>query len=213
MLINASQNNKPYYLLAVIALLSFFATGVKAQNTPGEISSTYSKLNLDKCRLLTRQELGMPELTQEEQGVAGSQWLCMGYNNSIIYVSEGDLRFFVSYGENAMQERAASQTLPAFNFIGETIEWRVQKVNGAWVPFATILRWHTESGDMAQDKGEVLIVTKLEPGNTCHVAYIDAKMPVLANQTFNANEIARQFADNEVADFNCQTDDILLYPS
>ncbi len=213
MLNHTLRYNKPFYLAALLALLPFFATGAQAQNSTGEISSAYSKLDLDECRLLTQAELGLPELTEEEMGIAGGQWLCVGYNNSIIYAAEGDLRMFVSYGANAMNERAAEQTLPAFNFVGDTIEWRVQKVNGAWVPFATILRWHTESGDMAQDKGEVLVVTKLEPGNTCHVAYIDAKMPILDNPKLNANEIARQFADNEVAGFDCQTDDILLYPS
>ena len=199
--------------LALILPFALFPGIVQAQTAPVEFSSAYTKLDLDKCHLLTQQDLGLPELTEEELGVAGGRWLCVGYNNFIVYVAEGDLRQFVSYGANAMNERAAEQTLPAFNYVGKTIEWRVKKINNEWVPFATILRWHTASGEMSEDKGEVLVVTKLEPGNTCHVASIDAKMPAITNPKFNANEIARDFADNEVAGFDCQTDDILFYPS
>ena len=200
------------------SLLCLIASGpaIAQQSTsdvPRDYSSTYTSLDLEKCHLITQAELGLPELTEEEMGTMGGQWLCRGYNNSIVYVAEGDLRMFVSYGQNALDERASHQTLPAFNFVGETLEWRLRTEQSSTsstpeqIPFATILRWHTESGDMAQNKGEILIVTKLEPGNTCHVAYIDAKLVP------NANQIARDFADTEVAGFNCKTDDIFYVPS
>jgi len=171
-----------------------------------EISSTYTQLDLDNCKLLTREELGLPALEEDEMGMDGGRWLCVGYNNSIVYVGEGDLRFFVSFGQNAMQETAASQTLAPFNYLGETLEWRVKNIDGKWVPFATILRWTTEIGDGSMPDGSTLIVTKLEPGNVCQVARIDAK-----NVT-DANQVARDIADTRVDDFNCLSDQIILLP-
>jgi hypothetical protein len=42
-------------------------------------------------------------------------------------------------------------------------------------------------------------VTKIVPGATCHIAYIDA----LANP--DANELARKTADAKAKDFDCET--------
>lgn len=215
---NLSNSNHNIIRLPLIALISILnVNSIIAQQAdaevPRDISSAYTSLNLEKCHLITQAELGLPELTEEEIGTMGGRWLCQGYNKSIVYVAEGDLRMFVSYGEDAINERASHQTLTPFNFIGDTLEWRVEKINGEWIPFATILRWHTESGDMAQDKGEVLIVTKLESGNTCHVAYVDTKLHVLSDRGKNHNEIARIFADEFALDFNCEIDEPHYYPS
>lgn len=182
-------------------------------DVPRTYSSTYTSLDFKKCHLITQAELGLPELTEEEMGTMGGQWLCPGYNKSSVYIAESDLRMFVSYGHDAFNERAWGQTLPPFNYVGHTLEWRLRteqslaSATPEQIPFATILRWHTQGGEMAQEKGEILIVTKLEPGNTCHVAYIDAKL------TPNANQIARDFADNEVTGFNCEKDEIFYVPS
>ena len=205
------KNSLP--LLAIILMSVFAPLTARAQTVSNEISSAYTKINLEDCHFITQAELGLPELTEEEMGVGSASWLCKGYNDSIVYVAEGDLRMFVSFGPDALQERAANQTMPAFNTISETLEWRVRKVNGAWVPFATILRWHTQVGDGSEPDGEILIVTKLEPGNTCHIAYIDTHMPALANQNFNPNEIARNFADEAAKNFDCETQDPYYYPS
>ena len=72
---------------------------------------------------------------------------------------------------------------------------------GAGSPVATILRWYTAAPDGAGDKteGQVLVVTQLRPGATCHIAYIDA----LANK--NANEMARHIADQQAGSFDCNT--------
>jgi hypothetical protein len=45
-------------------------------------------------------------------------------------------------------------------------------------------------------------VTRLPPGPVCHVAYIDGQ----ANH--NANELARQAADEFARDFKCGSDDV-----
>ncbi len=189
-------------LLALAVFILSGATPLKAQ----QISSLYTKLDLDECTLITNADLGLPEPVEEELGMGDARFACVGYNNSLVYVTEGDLRMFVSFGLGAMQEKAAEQTLPAFNTIGDTLEWRVAYKNGQWVPFATILRWKTQIGDGSQPDGQILVVTKLEPGNVCHVAYINATLIA------NANEEARRFADNQVPGFDCSRDRITYVP-
>jgi hypothetical protein len=48
----------------------------------------------------------------------------------------------------------------------------------------------------------ILVVTRLPPGPVCHVAYIDGQ----ANR--NANEVARQAADQFARDFKCGKDEV-----
>ena len=158
-----------------------------------EIDSDYTKIDLDKCTLLSSDELG-------------GEWACTGYKGMPVYVAEGDLRMFVSYGDDASNEMAAHQTFPAFNTINETLEWRLVRSNGRWVPFATILRFFTQSGEATEPDGQILVVTKLEPGNTCHIAYIDAQL------TKNANLVARQFADEMAGSFDCANDEPAVVP-
>jgi hypothetical protein len=152
-----------------------------------QIDSAYTKIDTDKC-------------TPYESFELGQSWACDGYKNSALYVAENDLRMFVSYGVDAPNEMAAHQTLPRFNTINETLEWRLVRRGGRWEPFATILRFFTEIGDGSEPDGQILVVTRLGEGNTCHVAYIDARL------TKNANVVARQFADNLAPVFDCATD-------
>lgn len=152
----------------------------------GNIDSAYTQINLDECLVLNADDFG-------------ASWSCPGYKGFPLYVAEGDLRFFVSFGFGAPDERAASQTLGPFNTIHTTLEWRLNNETGDFKPFATILRYFLEDiGNGIDD--EVLVITKIEPGNTCHIAYVDAKT------TPNANVVARRYADNEAPSFNCETD-------
>jgi len=177
-----------------IILVAFFVFAVSAPQAKAEgFDSAYTDVDLDMCLMLNADDMG-------------ASFACPGYKGFPLYVAEGDLRFFVSYGFGALEERAAFQTLPQFNYIHSTLEWRLTNASGDWRPFATILRWFTQIGDGSEPDGQVLVVTKIEPGNTCHVAYIDARlMP-------NANQIARQWADNATKDFNCETDEVHLIP-
>ena len=176
-------------LIAVLAGACLTAAPALAQ----KIDSDYTKIDLDKCTVLSIDDLG-------------GEWACTGYKGYPVYVAEGDLRMFVSYGDDAANEKAASQTLPQFNTINETLEWRLQQNNGKWVPFATILRFLTQSGDASEPDGQMLVVTKLEPGNTCHIAYVDARL------VKNANAVARQFADETAASFDCANDEPAQVP-
>lgn len=164
--------------------LALFTTPASA----GQVSSSYTDLDLDQCTVITSDDFG-------------STWACPGLKGMPVMVGEGDLRFFVSYGLTSTTEKAAEQTLPPFNHLGSKIEWRVSNDEGRWLPFAAILRYFTAKPDGSEGEGQVLVVTKVAQGATCHVAYIDA----LANP--DANELARQVADERARDFDCDKDE------
>ena len=72
-------------------------------------------------------------------------------------------------------------------------------------PFAIIQRWRiADNGD--EDKSgrpiakPMLAVTRLPPGEVCHVAYIDAQA--------NPNELARKAADELARNFKCGKDEV-----
>jgi len=170
------------------AICGFFAV-LGPASAAGLVNSSYTDLDLDQCTVITADDFG-------------ATWACPGLKGMPVMVGEGDLRFFVSYGLTSTTEKAAEQTLPPFNHLGAKIEWRVSNDEGRWLPFATILRYFTAKPDGSEGEGQVLVVTKVEPGNTCHVAYIDA----LANP--DANELARNAADERARDFDCETDTV-----
>ena len=168
--------------LAVLAAagLAAFAGTASAQT----VISTYTDVDLDTCTVVSADDFG-------------ATWACPGYKGIPVMIGEGDLRFFVSYGLTSTTERAAEQTLPPFNHLGSRIEWRIGNVGGEITPFATILRFFVARPDGEEGEGQVLVVTRLGPGATCHVAYVDAQ----ANS--NANELARKAADETAQGFDC----------
>ena len=149
-------------------------------------NSAYTELDLNECLVLEADDFG-------------ASWSCPGYKGYPLMVTEGDLRFSLIYGFGARM--ADGQTLPPFNRLGEKLEWRLSNDLGRWMPIATIVRYHTADPETGEDKGQVLVVTQLVEGNSCHIAYIDA----LANA--DANELAREAAD-ESGDFDCATDEV-----
>ena len=179
----------------VFILTAFEGAGALAQPmaAPGGIERVYTPLDLDKCKHRRGREV-------EDYG----SWRCTGHAGIAIHVSAGDQRTTVSYGPNAANEPAASQTLAAFNSEGKTIEWRIARSKGQPHVFATILRWNTTTIDMDDDskqvRGQVLVVTRLGPGGVCHVGYVDGR----ANP--DANELARRIADENARGFKCGKD-------
>lgn len=167
--------------LLASALLS---AGAQAE----EIGSAYTPLKIEACENITP-----PDAVEY-----GSVHRCDGYGGMDVRVAEGDLRVFVSYGPKAAEQAAASETLPQFNTIGETLEWRL--ADGK--PFATILRfrWDSDNGE-----GSTLVVTKLDGRDACHVAY------VVATGNPKANDLAREVADGQARGFVCRRDRARTY--
>ncbi|WP_321501194.1 hypothetical protein [Breoghania sp.] len=162
-----------------------------AASAAERFDSAYTKLKLDDCMMTS---------VPSQEGTDGGSWLCEGYRKIPVSVSEGDLRMFVSFGDNAANEMAASQTLSGFNSVNETLEWRLVE-SGGRQPFATILRWFVQTGEGGTD--QVLIVTRLGLGATCQVARINA------TRTPDANTMAREIADTRARAFQCGVDDLI----
>lgn len=154
-----------------------------------DFTSAYTDLNLDECLVLDADDFG-------------ASWSCPGYKGYPLMVMEGDLRFALAYGFNVDAEPFGFQTLAPFNYLGAKLEWRLSNELGRWMPVATIVRYYTADIETGEDKGQVLVVTQLVEGNSCHIAYVDAR----ANA--NANELARQAADRLAGNFDCQSDEI-----
>jgi hypothetical protein len=174
-------------LFAKSALLLVLGTSVAAAQS-GFVSA-YTDLNLDRdCLVLEADDFGV-------------SWSCPGYKGFPLMVEEGDLRFSLSYGFAPQENSAGFQTLPPFNRLGEKLEWRLSNAMGRWFPVATIVRYHTAHPETGEDFGQVLVVSQIAEGNSCHIAYVDAR----ANA--NANELAQQAAD-KAGDFDCANDEV-----
>jgi hypothetical protein len=169
--------------LQVLATL-LVATPAMAQSG---FTSAYTDLDIDQCLVLEADDFG-------------ASWACPGYKGFPLMVQEGDLRFSLSYGFNPKANSAGFQTLPPFNNLGGKIEWRLSNAKGYWFPIATIVRYHTADSETGKDKGQVLVVSQIKDGNSCHIAYVDA----LANK--DANVLARQEAD-KAGSFDCANDE------
>jgi hypothetical protein len=168
----------PLRSLALAALMAASAGPALAA-----FESAYTDINLDDCLIM-------------ESSDFGTVWACPGYRGYPVRIAEGDLRFFVSYGFGADDETAAEQTPPPFNHLGPRIEWRLSNASGAWRPVATIVRYFVSKDDGASE-GQILVVTQLGEGQTCHIAYVDA----LANS--DANVLARDAADQLAGNSDC----------
>jgi hypothetical protein len=149
-----------------------------------ELVSETTDLYVNRCTVLESDEFG--------QAVA-----CPGLNGYPVIIIEGDMQMYVSFGLKSESEKAARQTLPTVTWLDGEMEWLLPPDDSMAPPIATILRWFTQV-EQAAPAGEVLVVTQLKSGATCHIAYVDA----LANK--NANELARQAAGDLAGDFDCE---------
>ena len=183
--------------LIVPATATLFAAvfSLISQGNAQTFSSSYSSTAPKDCRTI-----GKPG----DNG--GMTQVCPGKSGLIVLISVDDLRETVSVGpsrEAAAKEPAAEAWFAPFNSTANTVEWRA--LDGK--PFAIIQRWMIADNDHPDKTGNpttkpMLAVTRLPPGPVCHVAYIDGQ----ANR--NANELARQAADEFARDFKCGKDEV-----
>jgi hypothetical protein len=177
---------------AMLSLSALAASWANAQTIGSQYSSTAPK----DCRMI-----GTPS---ELDG--STTRLCPGKAGLSVLISEDDLRETVSVGKSlkaAAKEPAAQVWFEPFNSTLTTVEWRMTGTK----PFAIIQRWliadnaDRDAKDRPRDKA-MLAVTRLPPGEVCHVAYVD----VAANP--DANELARKAADELARDFQCGKDEV-----
>jgi hypothetical protein len=179
-----------------IAVLFGTTPGLICQANAQTFSSSYTSTAPKDCRVVSAQT-GVDDSTIRT---------CPGKAGLVVVISEDDLRETVSVGRNraaAHKEPAAQVSFGPFNSTTNTVEWRA--VDGK--PFAIIQRWHiADNGD--EDKNgrpiakPMLAVTRLPPGEVCHVAYVDAQTNP------NPNELARKAADELARNFKCGKDEV-----
>ena len=182
--------------LIVPAAAALFAAafGLISPANAQTFSSSYTSTAPKDCRTIGKPENG------------GTTQVCPGKSGLVVVISEDDLRQTVSVGPDraaASKEPAAEAWFAPFNSTANTVEWRA--VDGK--PFAIIQRWLIADNNDLDKAGSptskpMLAVTRLPPGPVCHVAYIDGQ----ANR--NANELARQAADEFARDFKCGKDEV-----
>ena len=173
--------------MRILLLLLALTLGASPAFAQSGMTSAYTDLDIEQCLVLEADDFG-------------ASWACPGYKGFPMKVQEGDLRFSISYGFNPEASSSGAQTLPPFNNLGGKVEWRLSNAKGYFFPIATIVRYHTADPVTGENKGQVLAVTQIAEGNSCHIAYVDA----LAHA--NANELAREAAD-KAGSFNCAADE------
>jgi len=180
-------------IVPTAAALFAAAFGLISPASAQTFSSSYTSSAEKDCRTI-----GKPKDVSTKQ-------VCPGKSGLVVLISEDDLRQTVSVGPDhvaAAKEPAAETWFAPFNSTGQTVEWRA--VDGR--PFAIIQRWLIADNDDTKAGSPIskpmLAVTRLPPGPVCHVAYIDGQ----ANR--NANELARQAADEFARDFKCGKDEV-----
>lgn len=145
----------------------------------GKVRSVYTHLNLDDCETLR---------TYEE--ASGVELRCRGYDGIDLYVSEGDLRYDVDAG----LPNGRFTTPPAFNTLGETVEWRLRDDK----PFAAIVRYNMEDGTGTRHSTNLAVLSVGRDGKPgCLVGWV----PVEAEPS--QNEAARKLADRYAQDIDC----------
>jgi hypothetical protein len=181
-------------IVPTAAALFAAAFGLISPASAQTFSSSYTSSAEKDCRTI-----GKPKDVSTKQ-------VCPGKSGLVVLISEDDLRQTVSVGPDhvaAAKEPAAETWFAPFNSTGQTVEWRA--VDGK--PFAIIQRWLIADNNDLDKAGTptskpMLAVTRLPPGPVCHVAYIDGQ----ANR--DANELARQAADEFARDFKCGKDEV-----
>lgn len=171
--------------------------------------SAYTRLNFDdgSCK-----PVGKPS-TQEDQDLGVTALLCPGYKNYPVQFDSDDERETVHYGDPATATTdSAWESFVPFNSIANKFEWRLE--NGK--PFAAIHRFMISTGEEApaSDTGkepvkwQVLVVSKVgQPGGPagCVVGLVDA------TENKNANELARNVADEMAPGFKCGRDKAIYH--
>ena len=150
------------------ALTIALATGA-ASAEPAAITSTYTKLDLDRCEVLDNGET--PQ---------SMEWRCGGHGGIALFVQNGDDRYDIDAG---MQDEDALWA-DTFDYPGDTVEWRLH----ADKPFAIIYRLKSANPDHPATSSLVVETVGKDGKRGCRVAKIDGASP-------EANVLARKAAD------------------
>ncbi len=130
---------------------------------------------------------------------------CPGPGPYSIFISDDDQRMSLDYGR-AAPDRGGWESFTSFNHVHTTVEWRRHETAAGMEPFAAIHRWFVQG--QGQDAREVLVVStvsQFSKEQSCMVGFVDA------NANPDANEMARQIADQHAETFDCTQSEPQFY--
>ncbi len=79
-------------------------------------TSTYTPIDLETCT---------ERAVKQTDELPLALWDCPGHADITVLLSESDGRFGIAYGLGQPRELGDSNTLPAFNRLGDMLEWRL----------------------------------------------------------------------------------------
>jgi hypothetical protein len=138
---------------------------------------------------------------------------CAAHGDWMVYVSAGEHHADLAYSQRGQgdqwQAAPPRKNLP-FVDLGDVMEWRL---DGAGEAFATIYRtsyegYSVEGDGVGAARQSFLTVTALRPGaeiEACPVAHVEA------SQQPDANQIARDAADNLAPGWQCGVDEVIVF--
>lgn len=145
--------------------------------------SVYTPLNLENCELLK---------TNEESG--GQTFRCNGYQDIALYVTDENGRFDVDAGVPNAEWATAGRP---YNSVGDTVEWRLHDGK----PVAAILRYNFMTDGIEPTRTSELAVNAIgrEGSPGCLIEWVEADVQP------DQNTAARQIADQQAEDFDCES--------
>lgn len=156
----------------------------------GSVTSAYTMINFEDGTCIR-----FDEPPEDEQSAFGI-FRCKGYQGHAVWLSAGDLRESVQFG-NFTPERAVErfwESFSSFNSINTTIEWRLEDGK----PFAAIYRHFTfnpnNSSEGDSPEGQYLMIKSVAREETGGVGCLYGVIDAI--KTSKANELARKVADN-----------------
>ena len=151
------------------------AIAQKANNT---IRSEYTSLESNSCKTI-----------QFDEETKFSTHVCPSYKNIPVFIYQTDGLYSLRISQKGNNEPLGF----AFGRLGDKLEWRLQNDE----PFAVIYRYYGNGSSSKPIDSSVLAIQKVsEDVGDCIAATVDGNLP-------NANEIARRFADEQIANFEC----------
>ncbi len=187
-------------LLCTILVSAIFAAAAASTASAQQNASLYTSVATKGCTKFETVKVSGDEIA--------ATFACRGLPGYSVVVGEDDLRTAVAIGFNrkhAKDQPSFGQGFAPFNSVHDNLEWRIDGKTKK--PFATIQRWFiADNADIGADNRPktvgLLVVTRIPPGASCHVAYIDVR----ANE--NPNALARDAADELAKNFDCKKDKV-----
>ena len=184
-MVKSSQMATSFTIAILLSICMRFKLNAYPKEQPkslanGIIRSEYTPLDSESCG----------EITEYNDETGDYNQACPGYDNISVFIKNIDGRQTLNLGGNVIESLGWD-----FNRLGEKLEWRLRDDE----PFAAIYRYYID--DVATDSASsALAIVKISgSAGECIAGMVDGNLP-------QANELARRFADEKIAEFDCGVD-------